>query len=310
MTTLTLPSATTLTDDLGHPDPLRIAAAFLTGYGDATRDAYWRDLRHYAAWCTTMQLDVLQAQRVHIDLYARHLTDDYSPSTIARRLSTLAGYYRYACDEGILDRNPVERVRRPKVPDTSPRSGLERAEAAAMLHTADTPRDLAVIGLLMLDGLRASEVGALDVADLQDDRGHRVLQVPGKGGRLDTVPLVPQVADAIDRHLEGRDNAAIPIRPDVTPLILGNDGARLNRHRVARIVTRIARAAGIDRKVCPHDLRHAFVTHALGAGAPLHRVQQGARHADPRTTQRYNRAKDQLDGHATYTLAAYLGDAA
>jgi integrase/recombinase XerD len=309
VTTLALPTATQLTDHHGQPDPLRLAAAFLTAYSPATRDAYWRDLRHYAAWCTTMQLDVLAAQRVHIDLYARSLTDDYSPSTIARRLSTLAGYYRYAVDEGILDRNPVERVRRPKVPDTSPRSGLERAEAAAMLHTCDTPRDLAVIGLLMLDGLRASEVGALDVADLQDDRGHRVLQVPGKGGRLDTVPLVPQVADAIDRHLDGRKDVADLYRA-AHPLILGNDGARLNRHRVARIVTRIARAAGIDRRVCPHDLRHAFVTHALGAGAPLHRVQQGARHADPRTTQRYNRAKDQLDGHATYTLAAYLGDAA
>ena len=170
-----------------------------------------------------------------------------------------------------------------------------------MLRACDTPRDTAVIGLLMLDGLRASEVGALDIDAFGDDRGHRILQVPGKGGRLDTVPLAPRLADAIDRHLDGRD---------IGPLILGNDGARLNRHRVARIVSRIARAADIDRRVCPHDLRHAFVTHALGAGAPLHRVQAGARHADPRTTQRYNRAKDQLDGHATYTLAAYLGDAA
>ena len=303
MTTLALPTTSQLTDDHGQPDPLRLAAAFLTSYGHATRDAYWRDLRHYAAWCTTMNLDVLQAQRVHIDLYARQLADTYSPSTIARRLSTLAGYYRYACDEGLLDRNPVERVRRPRVPDTSPRSGLERAEASAMLTAAETagPRDAAVIGLLMLDGLRASEVGNLDIGCYGDDRGHRVLQVPGKGGRLDTVPLVPQVADAIDRHLDGRD---------IGPLILGNDGQRLNRHRVARIVTRIAKAAGIDRKVCPHDLRHATATHALGAGVPLHRVQDAMRHADPRTTQRYNRAKDQLDGHATYALAAYIAEGA
>lgn len=305
MTTLT-PAVTdgTLTHHDGRPDPLRIAAAFLTAYGPATRDAYWRDLRHWSTWCTDRHLDLIEdVHRVHLDLYAREQAADYSPSTVARRLSTLAGFYRYAVDEGLLDRSPVDRVRRPRVPDTSPRSGLERHEAAAMLRAAETagPRDASVIGLLMLDGLRASEVGALDVVDLQDDRGHRVLQVPGKGGRLDTVPLVPQVADAIDRHLDGRA---------LGPLILGNDGQRLNRHRVARIVTRIAKAAGITRRVCPHDLRHATATHALAAGIPLHRVQDAMRHADPRTTQRYNRAKDQLDGHATYALAAYLEDAA
>jgi integrase/recombinase XerD len=292
-----------LTTDDGRPDPLRIAAAFLTAYGPATRDAYWRDLRHWSTWCTARELDILQVQRVHLDLYARHLTDDYSPSTIARRLSTLAGYYRYACDEGLLDRNPVERVRRPRVPDTSPRSGLERAEAAAMLHTAETagPRDAAVIGLLLLNGLRASEVGHPDVDAYTEDRGHRVLTVPGKGGRLDTMPLTPWLVDHIQRHVDGRE---------LGPLLLSNEGGRLDRHKVRRIVARIGKAAGVGRTVAPHDLRHGYVTLALASGSPLHRVQEGARHADPRTTQRYNRAKDQLDGHATYALAAYLEDAA
>lgn len=302
MTTLTLPTADTLTSQHGHTDPLRLAAAFLAGYGPSTRDAYWRDLRNFAAWTASRSLELLEVQRVHIDLYAREaLEQDASPSTVARRLSTLAGFYRYAVDEQLLDRSPVDRVRRPKVPDTSPRSGVDRAEASAMLAVAETagPRDACVIGLLMLDGLRASEVGNLDVDDLSEDRGHRVLAVPGKGGRLDVLPLAPRLAISIEEHLAGRDTG---------PLVLANDGGRLDRHRVRRIVRRIARAAGISRDVCPHDLRHAFVTHSLAAGTPLHRVQDGARHADPRTTRRYDRAARSLDQHATYALSAYLAE--
>jgi site-specific recombinase XerD len=72
-------------------------------------------------------------------------------------------------------------------------------------------------------------------------------------------------------------------------------------------VKRLAVSAGIDpAKVHPHTFRHAFVTFALDADVPLHRVQDAAGHADPRTTQRYNRARQNLDGHAAYAVAVAL----
>lgn len=294
MAALTLPPPGSLTV---ASDPLRVAAAFLAGYGTSTRDAYWRDLQRWAAWCATHDLTIMGARRVHVDLYTRQqLEQGAAPSSVSRRLSTLSGFYRYAQDEGLIGHNPVDRIRRPRVPDTSPRSGLDRAEAAGILACPD-PRDAAVVGLLILNGLRASEVGRLDVDDYSHDRGHRIVTVAGKGGRVDVLPLAPRLADAIDQHLSGRDTG---------PLVEANDGDRLDRHRVARIVRRVARAAGITRRVCPHDLRHAFVTHGLAAGVPLHTVQDGARHADPRTTRRYDRAARSLDQHATYTLATYL----
>jgi len=73
-------------------------------------------------------------------------------------------------------------------------------------------------------------------------------------------------------------------------------------------VRRLARAAGIDKRLSPHGLRHSFVTCSLEAGVPLHRVQDGAGHADPRTTRRYDRARHALDGHATYALAAFVAE--
>jgi integrase/recombinase XerD len=92
------------------------------------------------------------------------------------------------------------------------------------------------------------------------------------------------------------------------PLLLDQAGARLVRHDAARIIRRLAHAAGITKRVSPHSLRHSFVTLALDAGVTLRDVQDAAGHADPRTTRRYDRARNNLDRHPTYRLAAFLAD--
>ena len=72
---------------------------------------------------------------------------------------------------------------------------------------------------------------------------------------------------------------------------------------------RIARRAGIHKRVGPHTLRHAFITAALDAGVPLRDVQEAASHADPRTTMRYDRARVSLDRHATYIVSTFIAGA-
>ena len=73
-----------------------------------------------------------------------------------------------------------------------------------------------------------------------------------------------------------------------------------------RLVRRISRRAGITKRITPHSLRHSFITAALDAGVPLRDVQIAARHADPRTTTRYDRARNNLDRHASYIVAAFI----
>ena len=91
---------------------------------------------------------------------------------------------------------------------------------------------------------------------------------------------------------------------------MGDDGGRLDRHAASRIVHRIARDAGLNKRIGPHTLRHAFITAALDAGVPLRDVQEAASHADPRTTMRYDRARVSLDRHATYIVATFIAGAA
>jgi integrase/recombinase XerD len=130
--------------------------------------------------------------------------------------------------------------------------------------------------------------------------GHRTLTILRKGGKVVTVPLAPRTARAIDLAVGERCDG---------PIFVGGDGKRIDRHAAGRIVRRIARRAGIAKRVGPHTLRHAFITAGLDAGVPLRDVQEAASHADPRTTMRYDRARVSLDRHATYIVATFLAGA-
>ena len=220
-------------------------------------------------------------------------------ATVTRRLSTIAGFYRYALEEELLDRSPAAHVRRPRVDYESHAVALDRNELGALLVAAGlgSPAVHALISLLALNGLRVSEATGADIEHLGLERGHRTLIVTRKGGKVVTVPLAPRTARAIDLAIGERTEG---------PVFLARDGRRLDRHGAGRIVRTTARRAGIGKQVTPHTLRHAFITAALDAGVPLRDVQEAASHADPRTTMRYDRARGSLDRHATYIVAAEL----
>jgi integrase/recombinase XerD len=194
-------------------------------------------------------------------------------------------------------------VRRPRIDYESHATGLDRNEVGALLVAAGLGPacEHALVSLLALNGLRVSEATGADIDRLGLERGHRTLTVLRKGGKIVTIPLAPRTARAIDLAIGERLDG---------PIFTGPDGARLDRHAAGRIVRRVARRAGITKKVGPHTLRHAFITAALDAGVPLRDVQEAASHADPRTTMRYDRARVSLDRHATYIVAAFLAGAA
>jgi site-specific recombinase XerD len=276
---------------------------FLGGYSGLTRDAYALDLRQFAAWCQQRQLALFDVARHDIESFPRQLEDvGRARATIARRLCTITALYRYAVEEGLLERSPAVHVRRPRLDYESNATGLDRNEVGAMLVAAGLagPREHALISLLALNGLRVTEAIGADIERLGLERGHRTLVVLRKGGKTVTVPLAPRTARAIDLVVGERAEG---------PILLSRDGQRLDRHGAARIVRRVARRAGINKRVGPHTLRHAFITAALDAGVPLRDVQEAASHADPRTTMRYDRARVSLDRHATYIVAAFVAGA-
>ena len=81
----------------------------------------------------------------------------------------------------------------------------------------------------------------------------------------------------------------------------------MDRHPATRCLRRLAGSTGVQAaRAHPHMLRHTFVTTMLDAAVDLRDVQIAARHADPRTTMRYDRARQNLDRHPNYILAAFM----
>ncbi|MGI8901009.1 MAG: tyrosine-type recombinase/integrase, partial [Nocardioides sp.] len=145
---------------------------------------------------------------------------------------------------------------------------------------------------------RIFEATGTEVTDLGEEHGHRVLRVVGKGTRVVLVPLPPAVGRTIDRAVERRTAG---------PILLNLRGARMDRHAATRRLRHLAAVAGVRLpRMHPHMLRHTLVTTMLDAGVDLRDVQIAARHADPRTTMRYDRARTNLDRHPNYILAAYM----
>jgi len=287
-----------------HADRLRLAAAaYLARFKGTSRAHTESDLRCFLTWCAERGLDPLAARRPHLELYIRWMQEirRFKPSTVSRRFSIAAGFYRTCVIDGVLESSPAEYVRRPTVPAESPTLGFTHLQFEALLTAARESanrNDFALVTMLGLLGLRIFEATGTDISDLGEEHGHRVLRVCGKGGKVVLVPLPPAVGRAIDRAIG--DRAAGPV-------LLNSHGRRMDRHAATRRLRWLAATAGVRiARPHPHMLRHTFVTTMLDAGVDLRDVQIAARHADPRTTMRYDRARKNLDRHPNYILAAYM----
>ena len=263
------------------------------------------DLRQFTAWCWQHDHRLFDVRRVDIECFARDLEDrGRARATVARRLCTIVGFYRYAEEEGVIEHSPAVHIRRPRIDYESHVAHLDRNELGAILVTAglSSARDHALVSLLALNGLRVSEAIGADIEALGLERGHRTLTVLRKGGKIVTMPLAPTGRPSASTWPSAN---ASRVRSSSTPTAAGSTATP-----PAGSCGASPASAGITKRVGPHTLRHAFITAALDAGVPLRDVQEAASHADPRTTMRYDRGRQSLDRHATYIVATFIAGAA
>jgi site-specific recombinase XerD len=161
-------------------------AGFFAACSGLARQAYELDLRQFAGWCQQHQRRLFQVRRANIEFFGRDLeARGRARATITRRLCTVAGFYRYAVEEELLDHSPAAHVRRPRLDYESHTTGLDRNELGALLVAAGLgpPAEHALISLLALNGLRVSEAANADIEALGIERGHRTLVITRRAGR-------------------------------------------------------------------------------------------------------------------------------
>ncbi|MCU0299916.1 MAG: site-specific integrase [Candidatus Nanopelagicales bacterium] len=280
------------------------AVSFLARYSGRTHAMYTSQLKRWFAWCGGNGLDpLIGIKRAHVELYIRHLGEcGLMDSSIVTMMHGVRGYFRFAHIDGLISADPAVYARLPKVQqDESRTQGLDRLELIRFLQVAQTitVHHGALAFLLGINALRASEAAGVRIEDYADTmRGYRVLHLVGKGNKPATMPVTVPVLRVLEACRGQRTSGPLVLRP-----VSGNP---IDRRDVYRMVARIAKAAQIPRHISPHSLRHAAITNALDAGVPLRDAQILARHADPRTTEHYDRARGNLDRHGVHFLTAYV----
>lgn len=294
----------------------RAIASWLAAYDSPhTRDAYRRDALDFCAALDAWGIDLPHTTRDALYTYREALTlAGRSRATVARRLSAVSSLLDALTDAGHMPTNPARGMKRPRTDaDTTTTAALTRVQARALLDVArdSSPRDYALIALMLFTAARVSELLGANVSDLSHHEGHRVLLVTRKGGKRARLPIPPEALDALTAYI-GRADAlgdALTRAEDAAaprPLFTTATGKRLTRNAATRTITALARRAGIPAHITAHSLRHTYATTALDAGIPLHHVQDALGHADPRTTRRYDHARDALKHNPAYVVAGLI----
>lgn len=213
------------------------------------------------------------------------------PRTIARRLSSLRGFYRWLQREGRREDSPLDGVANPRQGRPLP----ETLSVDAVLELLDSPpgdrpdglRDRAIMELLYAAGLRVAELVGLDVIDL--DLPGRVVRVTGKGRKTRVVPVHARCVRAIEAYLPARGEflGRGGYTEDHGALFLNQRGGRLTDRSVRRVLDKAVERAASARGVHPHLMRHSFATHLLDGGVDLRFIQELLGHASVATTQIY-----------------------
>ncbi len=243
------------------------------GAARLTIDAYRNDLGDFAGFLAAAGKPVETADAAALRRYLARLSGaGLSPRTTARRLSALRQFHKFLFAEGIRGDDPTAQL-------DSPRLGARRWDGA------EGKRLVCFVELLYATGLRVSELVALKLSRLREER---FLLIAGKGGKERLVPLSAPARAALAAYAAMR--GAFLAEGTTSPFLFPSRGAEghLTRRRCGQLLKALAVEAGIDpARVSPHVLRHAFASHLLDHGADLRSVQQMLGHADIATTQIY-----------------------
>jgi integrase/recombinase XerD len=284
------------------------------GASKNTIDSYSRDLNELYHFLNKRKIAIEEAETKDIRSFFEHLANfSPSPSTIARKLSSIKQFYKFLLNDGITQKNPSLIIDAPKLGKKIPKY-LNEVEVDILLQFVKndkSPEGIrlnALLETLYASGMRVTELVSLKINNLQimlkgkQASLRNYLIIKGKGNKERIVPLNNSAIEALEEYLEVRDN----FTNDKFNTWLFPSSSKegfLTRQRFHQLLKQLATDANLDKdKVSPHVLRHSFASHLLNGGANLKVVQELLGHSDISTTQIYThilnqRLKDIVNEH-------------
>ncbi|MCH3975976.1 tyrosine-type recombinase/integrase [Bifidobacterium tibiigranuli] len=238
---------------------------------------------------------------MHIEAWSRYWSaTGHTMNSRKDGTGIVCGFYAYLLEQGAIESNPAERVRRPRVPRMSDGSSLTREQAARFLQLAESEPDdaQALCLLLLLNGMRIGEALALDTADI--DIGASTVRITRKYGFVQHLRMPQETAAVLARITAGRDHG---------PLLRNAKGKRMNEAGADRIVSRLGRQAGAARRISPHSLRRTFATLSRDAGIPDRQITAMAGWADSDMLDYYDQGRMSTQFDTGAQLQQYISQA-
>ena len=254
-----------------------------------TLDAYQRDLRKLLDYLEREQKDIREVTLHDLEHFSAGLHDiGIHPRSQCRILSGIRSFFRFVQLDGYRDDDPTELLESPQIGDHLPEvlttEEVDRLEASIDLSKWEGHRNRAIIEVLFSCGLRVSELVNLKLSDLYIDEEY--VRVMGKGSKERLVPISRKAIDELKNWFYDRNLMKIKSGEEDF-VFLNRRGAHLTRTMILIMIKSQAKAAGIQKTISPHTLRHSFATALLEGGADLRFIQALLGHEDIGTTEIY-----------------------
>lgn len=273
--------------------PLESFLAYLSQekqYSKHTVTHYRLDIEQLQLYCINRRLNYLHLTLHQCREFCQFLvkTMTYSHRTIARKIATFRSFYSFLLSYSVIDDNPWERVRKPKMPKSIP-VVLDDADIATLFESIDlsTPvglRNRALLEMIYSSGLRISEITSLELAQI--DIHGKEIHLFGKG-KKERITFFGSVAESyLIRYL--REGRPALLGDSISPYVfLNNRGTAITPRSVQRLLKTLSRSLPSGKAVTPHSLRHSFATALLNGGADLRTIQELLGHSHLASTQIY-----------------------
>ena len=259
------------------------------GYSPNTLDAYIRDLLKLVNYLEQEDKRLLDVQLADLQHFAASLHDiGIHPRSQCRILSGVRSFFRFLELEGYRDDDPSELLESPvlgeHLPEVLSAEEVDMLENSIDLSKWEGHRNRAIIEVLFSCGLRVSELVNLKLSDLFLKENY--VRVMGKGSKERLVPISPRAIKELDYWF--LDRRVMKIKPGEEDYVfLNRRGAHLTRVMILIMIKQQAEAAGIQKTISPHTLRHSFATALLEGGADLRAIQAMLGHESIGTTEIY-----------------------
>lgn len=252
-------------------------------------EAYERDYQRLKAYMEAHGLDVVRASFDDLQAFVFDTFKDIaSVRTQARLIAGIHSFYRFLLYHHYIEQDPSELLETPKkelhLPDVLSLEEIDKMIAQIDMSKSESHRNRAIIEMLYGSGLRVSELVNLRLSDIYLQEGY--MRITGKGSKQRLVPISPVAAEWFGYWMQ--DRGLLDIKAEATDIAFVNRyGRQLTRAMIFTIIKTLARAAGIQKTISPHTLRHSFATHLLQNGADLRIIQQLLGHESISTTEIY-----------------------